>query len=260
MVRHPAGFSYLPMIAHDDPLVNDPDPWNRPRPQTAQWALSHAIYPGLVFDKTDPIVRGHIALLQTCTQEDVPIETGWLWHDSLWNYNASFAAHVYLWAGLRDWAHCTFTGFLNHASPLYCWREEQPLQHALVGQDWGDMPHNWASAECIRYLRHMLALEDGQTLRLLEGITANELNGSGAYVLRESPTRFGRVNLAFEPAGAARWCLQFERAGGPMPSIVVVPETIAGLRIEKIAGAQYKNRSGKVEVDPAASRWEAFWK
>jgi len=28
------------------------------------------------------------------------------------------AAHVYLWAGLRDWAHRIFTGFLNHASPL----------------------------------------------------------------------------------------------------------------------------------------------
>ena len=177
MVKHQAGFEYLPMIAHDDPQLRDPDPWNRPRPQTAQWALSHAIYPGTVFAKTDPVVRGHISLMQSCTREDVPIETGWLWHDALWNYNASFAAHVYLWAGLRDWAHRTFTGFLNHASPLYCWREEQPLQQALVGQDWGDMPHNWASAECVRYLRHMLALEDGNGLRLLNGITTADLNG-----------------------------------------------------------------------------------
>ena len=184
MDRHPDGFEYLPMIARDDPSVSDPDPWNRPRPQTAQWALSHAIYPGIVFDKNDPIVRGHISLLQSCTQEDVPAETGWLWHDSVWNYNASFAAHVYLWAGLRDWAHRTFTGFLNHASPLYCWREEQPLQPALVGQDWGDMPHNWASAECVRYLRHMLALEDGKSLRLLNGITAAELTPNSPFVLR----------------------------------------------------------------------------
>jgi hypothetical protein len=264
MVRHSAGFDYLPMIAHDDPLVNDPDSWNRPRPQTAQWALSHAIYPGLVFDQADPIVRGHIALLQFSTQEDVPIETGWLWHDSLWTYNASFAAHVYLWAGLRDWAHRTFTGFLNHASPLYCWREEQPLQRALVGQDWGDMPHNWASAECVRYLRHMLALEDGPTLRLLEGITAAELNGSGAYVLRDSPTRFGRISLAFEPAGARGRRLQFERAGGPVPSSIQIPATIAELHMEKISGASYKQGSGKpgtgrIEVDPTALRWEAFW-
>jgi hypothetical protein len=271
MVRHPAGlknlpFSYLPMIAHDDPLVNDPDSWNRPRPQTAQWALSHAIYPGLVFEKDDPIVRGHIALLLSCTQEDIPAETGWLWHDSLWTYNASFAAHVYLWAGLRDRAHRTFTGFLNHASPLYCWREEQPLQHALVGQDWGDMPHNWASAECVRYLRHMLALEDGQTLRLLEGITSAEVVSSGsgsspsAYVLHDSPTRFGRISLTFEPAGARGWRLQFERAHGPRPAVIAIPEAMSDLRFDSITGAPFKRGTGRIEVDPTSSNWEAFWK
>jgi hypothetical protein len=178
MVRHPAGFEYLPMIAHDDSPVADPDPWNRPRPQTAQWELSHSIFLGEVFEKNDPIVHGQIALLQSCTQEDVPTETGWLWHDSLWTYNTSFTAHVYLWAGLRDWAHRTFTGFLNHASPLYCWREEQPLQLALAGQDWGDMPHNWASAECVRYLRHMLALEDDLPVALPRLIRAQTQSGS----------------------------------------------------------------------------------
>jgi hypothetical protein len=264
MVRHPMGFDYLPMIAHDDPSVKDPDPWTRPRPQTAQWALSHAIYPGLVFEKDDPIVRGHIALLQSCTQEDVPTETGWLWHDSLWTYNASFAAHVYLWAGLRDWAHRTFTGFLNHASPLYCWREEQPLQRALVGQDWGDMPHNWASAECVRYLRHMLALEDGPTLRLLEGITAAELvrsgSGLGGYALHDSPTRFGRINLRLESAGAGGWRLEFERAPGPAPASLVIPGMVADLHFENISGASYKKSSDRIEVDPTASRWVALWK
>jgi hypothetical protein len=199
MVRHPDGFEYLPMLAGSDPAWKDPDPWNRPRPQTAQWALSHAIFPGLVFSKEDPIVRGHIALPQSCTQEDVPAETGWLWHESVWTYNASFAAHAYLWAGLADWADRTFRGFLNHASPLYCWREEQPLQHALVGPDWGDMPHNWASAECVRYLRHMLLLEDGQRMRLLEGLFPSTLTQHQPFALKRTPTRFGRVTLQLEP-------------------------------------------------------------
>ncbi|MGA8868537.1 MAG: hypothetical protein WB510_16295 [Candidatus Sulfotelmatobacter sp.] len=257
MVRHPSGFEYLPMIAHDDPSLTDPDPWNRPRPQTAQWALSHAIYPGLVFDKNDPIVRGHIALLQFCTQEDVPIETGWLWHDCLWTYNASFAAHVYLWAGLRDWAHRTFTGFLNHASPLYCWREEQPLQQALVGQDWGDMPHNWASAECVRYLRHMLVLEDGKSLRLLDGITAAELASSMHYSLQNSPTRFGRINLELEPAGVRGWRLRFSRGEGPSPSSVLLPGAIGALRVNDVVGAGSKVTDRVVQIDPTARKWEA---
>ena len=258
MVRHPAGFEYLPMLAHDDPSVSDPDPWSRPRPQTAQWALSHAIYPGEVFDKNDPIVRGHIALLQWCTQEDVPAETGWLWHDSLWTYNASFAAHVYLWAGLRDWAHRTFTGFLNHASPLYCWREEQPLQHALVGQDWGDMPHNWASAECVRYLRHMLALEDGKSLRLLNGVTTAELTPAVPYILRNSPTRFGRIDLEFEPAGTRGWRLRFDRSEGPSPSSVSLPAVVGQLRVQEVIGAGSKVTGEIVEVDPVARKWETL--
>jgi hypothetical protein len=264
MVRHPAGFEYLPdylpMIAHDDSSLADPDPWNRPRPQTAQWALSHSIFPGEVFEKNDPIVRGHIGLLQSCTQEDVPTETGWLWHDSLWTYNASFAAHVYLWAGLGDWAHRAFTGFLNHASPLYCWREEQPLQHSLVGQDWGDMPHNWASAECVRYLRHMLALEDGKSLRLLNGITAAELIPTAHYSLQNSPTRFGRINLELEPAGARGWRLRFDRASGLSPSSISLPANIGPLQVKEVIGAGSKINGGIVEVDPFAKKWDAILK
>ena len=258
MVWHPAGFEYLPMLAHDDPSVADSDRWSRPRPQTAQWALSHSIFPGEVFEKNDPIVRGHISLLQSCTQEDVPAETGWLWHDSLWTYNASFAAHVYLWAGLRDWAHRTFTGFLNHASPLYCWREEQPLQHALVGQDWGDMPHNWASAECVRYLRHMLALEDGKSLRLLNGVTTAELTPAVPYILRNSPTRFGRIDLEFEPAGARGWRLRFDRSEGPSPSSVSLPAVVGQLRVQEVIGAGSKVTGEIVEVDPVARKWETL--
>ena len=260
MARHPAGFEYLPMIAHDDSSVAEPDPWSRPRPQTAQWALSHAIFPGEVFEKNDPIVRGHIALLQSCTREDVPTETGWLWHDSLWTYNASFAAHVYLWAGLGDWANRTFTGFLNHASPLYCWREEQPLQHALAGQDWGDMPHNWASAECVRYLRHMLALEDRTSLRLLNGITAAELIPTAHYSLQNSPTRFGRINLELEPAGAQGWRLRFDRASGLSPSSVSLPANIGSLQVEKVTGAGSRINGQVVEVDPIAKKWDALLK
>jgi hypothetical protein len=259
MVHHPDGFEYLPMLAHDDPAWKDHDPWNRPRPQTAQWALSHAIFPGLVFDQNDPIVRGQIALLQSCTQEDVPAETGWLWHESIWNYNASFAAHVYLWAGLQQWAHRAFLGFLNHASPLYCWREEQPLQHALVGQDWGDMPHNWASAECVRYLRHTLVLEDGQKLRLLQGLVPS-LEEKALFSLEHSPTRFGRVNLQFEPLDQNKgWKLDFAIAPGPRAQSVELPLAIAGRRLDRIDGARFTVQDPTVLVDSLARRWTAFW-
>jgi hypothetical protein len=260
MAHDPRGFDYLPMLAREDPAWRDPDPWNRPRPQTAQWALSHAIFPGLVFAKDDPIVRGHIALMQASTEEDIPAETGWLWHEAVWTYNASFVAHVYLWAGLADWADRTFRGFLNHASPLYCWREEQPLEHALVSQDWGDMPHNWASAECVRYLRHSLLLEDGSRMRLLGGMPSKSFTAREPFRLERSPTRFGRVTLGLEPVGPARgWKLDFRIEPAQEVGGVEIPATLTGGSLARVAGAKYRVQGPRVLIDPNARDWAAFW-
>ncbi len=246
MIQHPSGFTFLPMVLREDSAWQR-DEWSRPRPQAAQWALSHAIYPGVVFDPAHPVVRGHIDLMKWCSQEDVPAETGWLPHEGLWTYNAAFAAHAYLWAGEHEWARRTFHGFLNHASPLYCWREEQPLRGSLVAGYVGDMPHNWASAECVLYLRHMLALEDGSRLRLLEGIGAPEMSMREPFRLKNTPTRFGPVSLELIPEGS-RWRLQFERGSGPAPSAVTLPKTLGGLRL-----------SSGAKIDPGAAMFTATW-
>ena len=256
---HPSGFDYLPMLMKEDPQWEAKDEWDLPRRQTAQWALSHAIYPGLVFDKQDPVVQGHIALMQACTQEDVPAEAGWIWHEGLWTYNAPFVAEVYLWAGLADWADSTFHGFLNHASPLYAWVEEQPFQDSVVARAGGDMPHDWASAECIRYLRHMLALEDGTALRLLAGIGANQLAAEEPYAVTGSPTRFGRLNLELEPVGQS-WQLKFERAVGPAPGTVQLPATLGDRsRLSRISGAGFHQEGNSILVEPTARSWTAEW-
>jgi hypothetical protein len=261
MVEDPRGFSYLPMLMREDPEMHQ-DAWDRPRPQSAQWALSQAIFPGEVFAKDDPVVRGHIALMQACTQEDIPAETGWLRHDAVWNYNAAFVAEVYLWAGLRSWAHRTFTGYLNHASPLHVWREEQPLQKALMGDNWGDMPHNWASAECIRYLRHMLVLEDDRKLRLLAGLMAPDLKERAPFAISGSPTRFGRVSLSAEPWGARGWKVHFSRENAAeAPETVEVPEKLdAGAVLLRVEGAAMRNTaSGAVSIAPSIPTWTAYW-
>jgi hypothetical protein len=260
MVTDPRGFRYLPMLMREDPAMHE-NAWDRPRPQTAQWALSHTIFPGEVFSKDDPVVRGHIALMQACTQEDIPAETGWLHHEGVWNYNAPFVAEVYLWAGLRDWAHRTFLGYLNHASPLHAWREEQPLQKALIGMLWGDMPHNWASAECIRYLRHRLVLEDGRKLRLLEGMMPPDLRERQPYTLTETPTRFGRISLTLEPFGSRGWKLHFVRIGVGVPETVEIRgELLRRVELSRVNGAAMrKAEGGRVMIDPAAQNWTAFW-
>jgi len=262
MRRHPEGFDYLPMLLKGDAQWAAENEWDRPRPQTAQWALSHAIYPGLVFEKDDPIVKGHIRLMQACSQEDIPAETGWLPHGGVWNYNAGFVAHVYLWAGMPDWAQLTFSGFLNHATPLYCWREEQPLRGSLTADYVGDMPHNWASAECILYLRHMLALEDGATLRLLAGIGDSELAEGEVLSLVQSPTRFGRLDMTLEPLDRHQgWRLKFRRGAGQQPADAHLPASLCSrFSFAEIQGAQAQTEGNTVLVAPDAASWEAIWK
>lgn len=260
MRRHPKGFQFLPMLTRDDPGWSAPDEWDRPRLQVAQWALSHAIYPGLVFPREDPVVAGHVALMQACTEEDVPIETGWLPHEGLWTYNAPFASHVYLWAGAPAWASRTFTGFLNHASPLYCWREEMPLRRSAVANYIGDMPHNWASAECVLYMRHMFALEDGGVLRLLAGLTGQELAQKGEWKLEQTPTRFGRLDLGLTPAEGG-WRLEFARGSGPAPEQVVLPRRLAGrYGLAEVKGASSRQTGDKLMVEPGAASWSCVWK
>ena len=262
MRQYPTGFEYLPMLMKEDPQWSASEEWDRPRPQVGQWALSQAIYPGLLFEKNDPIVKGHIQLMQACTEEDIPAETGWLPHGGVWTYNAAFVAHVYLWAGLTEWARSTFIGFLNHASKLYCWREEQPIRGSLTAGYVGDMPHNWGSAECILYLRHMLALEDGPALRLVEGISDFELASNEAYSVTESPTRFGRVGLNLEPLDKhLGWKLSFERGKGPNPGAVTLPVTLGShFRFTNVKGATFRVSGAAIHVQPEAASWQAVWK
>jgi hypothetical protein len=260
MRRHRAGFDYLPMLMKEDKAWEAPNERDRPQPQIAQWALSHAIYPGLLFEPADPVVRGHVALMQASTKEDIPAETGWLPHEGVWNYNAAFVAHVYLWAGLPDWARLTFHGFLNHATPLYCWREEQPLRGSLSAGYVGDMPHNWASAECVLFLRHMLALEDGGALRLIPGIGDFELATGDPYRVDQTPTRFGRLSVSLQPSGARRWRVTVERGGGQEPDSVVLPAVLgSGLRLTDVKGAATKPDGARVLVDPTARSWTAVY-
>lgn len=263
MRRHKEGFHYLPMLMASDPQWGEKNPLNHPKPQAAQWALSHAIFPGLICTPDDPIVLGHIALMESCMREDIPAETAWLSHDGAWPYAAVFVAHIYLWLGLPDKARRLFIGFLNHACPLYTWREEQPLLHSLASKYSGDMPHNWASAMCVLYLRNMLAFEDKRHLRLLAGITAADLSASEAFEVKGSPTRFGRVDLNLKPLPSARgggWSLTFRRALGPTPETLPIPIRLGRFKLAGIQGTTATRKNGEMLVDSNSAAWTATWK
>ena len=145
------------------PLSADPDGDRRPHhpqrqdaewylPCKGQWAFCHGVYPGQLFDKNDPLVKGNLDMLKTYEKEGMVTTTGWL-TGGIWNYFASFYGHSLLWQGDGQKAAEVLYAYANHASPLYAWIEEQGLKNEPIREN-GDFPHNWASAEFIRLTVH----------------------------------------------------------------------------------------------------------
>jgi hypothetical protein len=122
--------------------------------------------------------------------------TGW---DAagIWNYFASFYGHAWLWQGNGRKAAQILYAFANHASPTLVWREEQSLKGEKFRKV-GDMPHNWASAEFIRLTIHLLALDRGDELHLLEGFPRAWAGPGMTTRLNGIATPFGPLDLTVQ--------------------------------------------------------------
>ena len=167
-------------------------------PQKAQWAFLHSLFPGKVFAADDPLVQGNMAMLKAVEKQGLVQDTGWL-KDGIWTYFGSFYGHAWLWLGEGDKAARTLYAFGNHASPLLAWREEQ-MPVGQGDQVVGDMPHNWASAEFIRLVRHSLILERGNELHLFEAMPAKWARPGAVTRVRDIATEFGPVSFEFRVA------------------------------------------------------------
>ena len=167
-------------------------------PQRAQWGFCHAVYPGQVFDKTDPLVAGTLAMLAATERECMVYGTGWD-ATGIWTYFASFYGHAWLWQGNGRKAADALYAFGNHAAPMLTWREEQ----SLTGEKFrkvGDMPHNWASAEFIRLTVHLLELDRGNELHLLEGLPPEWTRPGMVTRLDHIATPFGPLTMELKTA------------------------------------------------------------
>jgi hypothetical protein len=235
MQRLADGTPYLPMIMPGSgEHINLPDTPATPdqvlrqyqlQPATATWAFCQAIWPGEVFAPTDDFVANLLRLLdQLDDEEGMPAETGWLPYRSLWNYYASFAAHAWLYAGQPEKAIDYLYAFANHAAPTRVWREEQSLSSTGNGQLCGDMPHNWASAEFIRLVRHLLVFEVGDTLHVLPGLPAEWRVPGKTLRLERTPTRFGPVTLevGFAADGGCQATIVRDTAWPIQPAAVIL--------------------------------------
>ena len=185
------GNTYLPLLMGEA--------GRRELPQRAQWAFCHAVYPGQLFAKDDPLVSGNLAMLQATEREGMVYGTGWD-ATGLWTYFASFYAHAWLWQGNGTKAAQILYDYANHAAPLLVWREEQSLKGERY-KEVGDMPHNWASAEFIRLVVHLLALDRGDELHLFEGLPAEWMKPGMVTQLNGIATPFGKLTMELKIAG-----------------------------------------------------------
>ena len=213
-----AGDTFVPPVMKGEPAQ---------LPQRGAWAFLQSVYPGRVFAPDDPLMRGTLAMLDSNQREGLIFGTGWI-ADGVWNYAGSFYAHAHLWLGHGRKAAATLYAFGNHACPLLCWREEQKP----VGEPpayCGDMPHNWASAEFIRLIRHLVVLERGPELHLLEGLPSAWTKPGAQTRLAGIPTSYGPMSLALRiaPDGRAAALDLDPPRREPMTKIVVHLEPFA---------------------------------
>jgi hypothetical protein len=169
----------------------------RSLPQRAQWAFCQGVYPGQIFAQDDPIATGTMNMLQTTLQEGIVMGTGWDM-EGIWTYFAAFYGHACLWVGESERAHASLYAFANHASPLYAWREEQSPRDLTPSNYVGDMPHNWASAEFVELAVHLLALDRGNEMHLLEGLPKEWIQPGMKTALKDIATPFGKLSFTLQ--------------------------------------------------------------
>jgi hypothetical protein len=181
----PHGHRYLPIRMDGEDL-----------PQRGQWGFCHGVYPGQLFAKDDPLLAGNMAMLEATEREGMVYGTGWD-ATGIWNYFASFYGHAWLWQGRGQKAAELLYAYANHAAPVLDWREEQSL-HGKPYNKVGDMPHNWASAEFIRLAIHLIELDRGDELHLLEGMPSQWLGAGMTTRLSGVATPFGPLHLTVQ--------------------------------------------------------------
>ena len=189
-------------------------------PQRAQWTFCHAVYPGQIFAQDDPLVASTMAMLAATEREGMVYGTGWD-ATGIWNYFASFYGHAWLWQGNGRKAAQVLYAYANHAAPVLDWREEQSLRGEKFRKV-GDMPHNWASAEFIRLTVHLLALDRGDELHLLEGLPAQWLGAGMTTRLNGVATPFGPLHLSLRVDHAGQTgTLEVQPLAGNCKAVVV---------------------------------------
>lgn len=265
-VNRQGGVPYIPMIARDDPHRKEGKKSARPQPQFAQFAMTTALFPGLLFPIDHAIVQGHAILLENILKEDVPAGSGVLDHDGFQSYHAAAAARFFVWLGKPDRGSRIFRGLLNHASPLYNWWDEQSLHDAVRPLHAGAMPSALTAAEVLLYLRSILLIEDVEKLRVFDGVLPTDLQAGKPLMAHKTPTRWGSVSVLLEPVNATTWHGRFVREEFNMRldqqlKWIEFPRLLTrDIQFDKLAAGKGHTNGDRVLVEPNLLSWDVTWR
>lgn len=232
------GNTYLPVMINNE---------QNHEAQRGQWAFCQSVYPGQLFDETPELRQWADETVDMLTDHRVQglvISTGWM-TDGLWTYFSSFYGHAMQWLGKPQGIPQLLYDYANHSSPTMVWREEQK-PNGKGSEEVGDMPHNWASAEFIRMVVHMIQLDRGNELHLLEALPKQWVKAGAVTKLNGIRTPFGKINFSFTvnaKGDAADLNLEFLDGVALPEKIVLHKDTWTnGKGTENIAPAQKINR------------------
>lgn len=177
-VRERDGIDYIPNGPEDT------------RSSSMARGTTPAVWPLKLFDRDDPLI---VRSFQRYDELWVKPQGNAYIHNSgnLWVYGGLEIAHshLYLWQAGRA-AEMAQWVMDNQTLPgTYAWAEAvKPETKRFAG---GDMPHSWAAAEYVLYLRDALVREDGDRLILADGVPAPWLQAGQRVEIHRAPTYFG---------------------------------------------------------------------
>jgi len=227
------GNTYLPVMIDNE---------GKFPPAKGQWTFCQSVYPGQIFDttaETRRIAEGTVSMLHDHREEGLVLNTGWM-EQGLWTYFSSFYGHAMQWLGRTREIPQLLYDYANHSSPTMVWREEQKPQ-GKGNDEVGDMPHNWASAEFVRMVVHMIELDRGNDLHLFEALPKQWMVPGARTALNGVRTPFGLIHLSLvvNAAGdAAQFSLTFADKDHLPGKVVIHKENwTAGGGVEEMSAA-----------------------
>ncbi|MDP3064365.1 MAG: hypothetical protein Q8O40_14310, partial [Chloroflexota bacterium] len=173
-----------------------------------------AVWPLRLFSPDDPsILRSFERYYQMWVK---PRGNAYI-HNSgnLWVYGGLELAHSYLLLGQAGRAADMVQWVIdNQTAPgTYAWAEAvKPETSRFSG---GDMPHSWAAAEYVLYLRDALVREDGDRLVLADGVPAPWMQAGQQVEIHHAPTYFGEAGYTLvSHADQGYWELTIDEGTG----------------------------------------------